>query len=121
MKGQVILKNISHLSLLQSALKILLAKNNLAIFAAKDKSEFMGYCIASANNGAGEIDSLYIKPKFRGSSLGVLLMETTMSWLSNHNCKQISVYVSEGNEDVITFYEKFGFEERFYVLQMNNS
>jgi hypothetical protein len=63
MKGQVILKNISHLSLLHSALKILLAKNNLAIFAAKDKSEFMGYCIASANNGAGEIDSLYIKTK----------------------------------------------------------
>ncbi len=101
--------------------KKLLATDKLVIFAAKENSELVGYCIASSNNGAGEIDSLYIKPQFRGSSLGLLLTESAMSWLSGLNCRQISVYVVEGNEGAIPFYEKFGFKKRFDVLQIKNS
>ncbi|WP_200284739.1 GNAT family N-acetyltransferase [Rhabdochromatium marinum] len=101
--------------------KKLLAMDNLAIFAVKENSELVGYCIASSNNGAGEIDSLYIKPQFRGASLGMLLTESAMAWLSGLNCSQISVYVAEGNEDAIPFYEKFDFKTRFHVLQIINS
>ena len=36
--------------------KKLLAMEKLTIFAAKEKSELVGYCIASSNNGFGEID-----------------------------------------------------------------
>lgn len=95
--------------------------DKLAIFTAKENSELVGYCIASSNNGDGEIDSLYIKPQFRGISLGMLLTESAMSWLTGLNCNQISVCVAEGNEEAIPFYEKFGFKKRFNVLQIKNS
>lgn len=98
----------------------LLEMDTLRIFAARDNSELVGYCIASSNNGAGEIDSLYIKPEFRGESVGLLLTKSAMSWLSGLDCNQISIYVAEGNEEAISFYEKFGFKKRFEVLQIKN-
>lgn len=101
--------------------KKLFAKDKLAIFAARENSELVGYCIASSNNGAGEIDSLYVKPQFRGASLGMFLTEFAMSWLSGIDCSQISVCVAEGNEGAFSFYEKFGFKKRFHVLQIKNS
>ncbi|MCP4552197.1 MAG: GNAT family N-acetyltransferase [Bacteroidetes bacterium] len=101
--------------------KKLLAQDKLTIFAAKENSELVGYCIASSSNGTGEIDSLYIRPQFQGASLGQLLTESAVSWLSGLNCGQINVYVAEGNEEAIPFYEKFGFKKRFNVLQIKNS
>ena len=101
--------------------KKLLAVDELVIFAARKNSELVGYCIASSNNGTGEIDSLYIKPQFRGASLGKLLTESAMLWLSGLNCSQISVSVVDGNEEAIPFYEKFGFKKRFDVLQIKKS
>lgn len=98
--------------------KKLLAMDKLAIFTARNNSEMAGYCIVSLNNGAGEIDSLYVKPEFQGASLGMLLTESAMSWLSALGCSQVSVYVADGNEDSIPFYEKFGFKKRFQVLQI---
>lgn len=101
--------------------KKLLAMDELVIFAARENSELVGYCIASSNNGTGEIDSLYIKPQFRGASLGRLLTESAMLWLSGLNCSQISVAVVDGNEEAIPFYEQFGFKKRFDVLQIKKS
>lgn len=101
--------------------KKLLEMDKLGIFAARENSELVGYCIASSNNGAGEIDSLYIKPQFRGESVGMLLTTSAMSWLSGIDCNQISIYVAEGNEEAIPFYEKFGFKKRFDVLQIKNA
>ncbi len=99
----------------------LVAMEKLAIFAAKINSELVGYCIASSNNGSGEIDSLYIKPDFRGEAIGRQLTEAAMSWLSDLDCDQISVAIAEGNQQAIPFYEKFGFKKRFDVLQIKNS
>lgn len=96
--------------------KKLLAVDELVIFAARKNSELVGYCIASFNNGAGEIDSLYVRPQSRGAALGMLLTESVMLWLSGLNCSQISVSVVDGNEEAIPFYEKFGFKKRFEVL-----
>ena len=93
----------------------------MAIFAAKENSELIGYCIASANNGVGEIDSLYNKATISMCMIGMLLSESAMSWLSGLNCSQINVYVAEGNEEIIPFYERFDFKERFHALQIKNS
>ena len=101
--------------------KSLLAKEALVIFAARVDSEFVGYCIASSDRVAGEIDSLYIKPQFQGASLGARLTEAAMSWLSERGCSQITVAVADGNEAAIPFYEKFGFRKRFHILQIKNS
>ena len=99
----------------------LLAMEHLAIFAAEDNAQWVGYCIASSSDGAGEIDSLYIKPQYQGAALGLLLTETAMSWLTALGCHQMSVAVAEGNEAAIPFYEKLGFKKRFEVLQIKKS
>ena len=101
--------------------KGLLAKENLAIFGAKDGENLVGYCIASCDKDSGEIESLFIKVDYQGASLGTRLMEAAMSWLSGFNCKNITVSVAEGNEDAIPFYERFGFKKRLHVLQLKKS
>lgn len=101
-------------------LKKLNAIDELVIFAAQIDSDLVGYCIASFSNDVGEIDSLYIKPKFQGALLGQKLTEAALSWLSRFDCSHINVAVAEGNEKAIPFYEKFGFKERFHILQIKN-
>lgn len=38
-------------------------------------------------------------------------------WLNKQNCREINVYVAEGNDLVLGFYEKYGFKKRSVVLQ----
>lgn len=83
---------------------------------ANDAHQLVAYCIASVLDGAGEIDSLYVSPVYRGADLGVTLIQSAMAWLSHFNCSEIRIGVAQGNEQTITFYEKFGFKKRSYIL-----
>ena len=98
----------------------LLAREKLAVFAAKDEEALVGFCIASAEGRAGEIDSLYVKPRCHGQNLGSRLTECAMDWLHEQGCNEISVYVAEGNEAALPFYERFGFRKRYDVLQIKS-
>jgi len=89
----------------------------LAVFAAPQAGEYVGYCICSVNNLVGEIDSLFVKERSRSSGLGSALTRTALQWLNENNCEKINISVAEGNRQVLSFYEKFGFRHRFYVMQ----
>jgi ribosomal protein S18 acetylase RimI-like enzyme len=95
----------------------LLAKEDLFIQIARVDGKTIGYCMASCHKKSGEIDSIYIKPAFQGRHLGRELMSKAMQWLEQHCCESIIVSVAEGNEEVLDFYKRFGFAERFTVLQ----
>lgn len=101
--------------------KKLLENEVPATFAAKVNSDLVGYCIATCNYGVGEIESLYINPKFQGASFGLQLAEAALYWLGARGCNRINVSVSVGNEEAIPFYEKLGFKKRFHILKINNS
>jgi len=77
----------------------------------------VGYSIASVVDGTGEIDSIYVKPDFRGRHVGKTLMETSLGWIRENDVTAISISVSVGNEDVFGFYAGFGFQPRLTVLQ----
>ena len=97
----------------------LFAKKNVAIFAAQINSdEPVGYCMATENEGVGEIDSIFVKDEFRGNGFGKKLTQKAITWLDRFHCHEINVRVAEGNESVLLFYEQFGFKERFRVLQI---
>jgi ribosomal protein S18 acetylase RimI-like enzyme len=96
----------------------LLKKEHLAIFAAQTNSDLVGYCIASVNSDFGEIDSIFVKKEYRGKNIGYELTQKALSWLNEFECDAINVSVAEGNESALPFYEKFGFRERFRVLQI---
>lgn len=95
----------------------LLNKEYLSVFIASDSGGYIGYCIATADKNKGEIDSIYIKPDYRGQNIGSKLLERALKWLDKLTIKEIDIYVAEGNEQVFNFYERFGFKHRSTVLQ----
>ena len=54
----------------EKRIESLLEKDSSVIFAASNDEDLIGYCIASINNEKGEIDSLYVKPSYRGKNQG---------------------------------------------------
>jgi diamine N-acetyltransferase len=95
----------------------LIDKEHLSLFVAFDRTISIGYCIATADKERGEIDSIYIKNGYRGQKVGYKLMFKALEWLNKLNLNEIDIFVAEGNEQVFGFYEKFGFKNRFTVLQ----
>ncbi len=59
----------------------------------------------------GCLNNLYVLPTYRGRHIASDLCDRAMRWLRNvPGIKYIYVYISNGNNSVIDFYEKFGFE-----------
>ncbi|MBN2656866.1 MAG: GNAT family N-acetyltransferase [Spirochaetales bacterium] len=79
--------------------------------------EAMGYCISTARGNIGEIDSIYLDEKARGSGLGSLLVENAMLWMRGRKCSRFRVSVADGHESVLEFYGKLGFLPRLSVLE----
>ncbi len=98
------------------------SKTKVKIITARDNNKAIGYIIASINKGIGEVESLFIDDGYRGKSVGDFMMKEVLSWM-NVSCKEVKVSVAYGNQ-VITFYEKFGFYPRSIILktkEMNRS
>ncbi|MBN1798545.1 MAG: GNAT family N-acetyltransferase [Spirochaetales bacterium] len=97
----------------------LINKSKLLILVCKkkDNNEIVGYCISSINDSEGEVDSIFIKSSFRKNHLGSELMNKTMEWFDHENVGNIEILVAHGNEEVLPFYEKFGFFPRACKLK----
>jgi diamine N-acetyltransferase len=100
----------------QDRLTQLVCKENLSLFAVPDAGLLVGYCIVTADRNRGEIDSIYVKASHRGQRIGHELMMRALEWLRMHDCPETSIYVAEGNEQVLSFYEKYGFNKRYTVM-----
>ena len=78
----------------------------------------VGYCVSSiTKDSIGEIDSIYLHNDYRKQGVGEHLMNDALRFFDENNTKKEILSVSEGNEDVIQFYGKFGFQTRYYVLK----
>lgn len=97
----------------------LLDREHLSVFAAQADIEIVGYCLTTADDEYGELDSLYIQKAHRGNGLGKKLSLQALQWLHSLGCTDIRVAVAEGNEAAIPFYAKLGFQKRFTVLRLN--
>lgn len=87
------------------------------LIIAEDQGKDIAYCLSSITKDLiGEIDSLYIKPQYRGMHTGDYLIQDAFSFFDQHNTIQDIVMASEGNEAVLSYYEKQGFEMRYYTL-----
>ncbi len=103
----------------------LLRKDQLAVFVAGagevagegTSAKLLGFCVASVTMDVGEIDSLYTDPSVRNQQFGQRLMQQGLNWLDAQKVKHIRLMVAEGNEDVLGFYEKFGFRKRATQLE----
>ncbi len=91
----------------------------LDIYIAHDSElgRDIGYVVSSIEaDNTGEIDSIYIEDKYRGSGIGKVLMEHGLQWLRENNAVDIKIVVAHGNDSVLKFYQQFGFYPKSYVL-----
>ncbi len=100
----------------QDRIKQLVRKEELSLFAVSDAGPYVGYCIATVDRSRGEIDSIYVKASHRGQGIGHELMFRALEWLRAQACTEINIYVAEGNEQALSFYEKYGFRKRYTVM-----
>ena len=100
----------------QDRIKNLLRKEHLSLFVSADAGLYTGYCIVTADEKKGEIDSIYVKAEYRRKGIGHQLMTRAMERLRVHGCTEAVIYVAEGNEQVLGFYEKYGFGKRYTVV-----
>ena len=65
----------------------------------------------------GTFNNIYIKPEYHGLGLGYQLSNEVMAWMKSiDGVTGIYVYVSNGNEQVVDFYRRFGFQFSHNVL-----
>lgn len=85
-----------------------------------ENGNYVGYCLSSIEDELGEIESIYIDGNYRKSGLGGKLMESALKWFESNKISNIQINVVYANDDVLPFYERYGFHIGNYTLKKNN-
>lgn len=80
------------------------------VVSAHNSQGFIGYCISSMiAQETGEIESLFVKEKYRKKGVGTRLVKRALEWFDAENVKVRSINVLCENAPVFGFYARFGF------------
>jgi len=83
-----------------------------------DKGKLIGYCVSTVNaNKQGEIESICVESSYRRSGIAGNLMRNALQWMDDMSVENKVLVVAAGNEEVFTFYERYGFYPRSIVLE----
>jgi diamine N-acetyltransferase len=88
----------------------------LRVSLCRDGADPVGFCVGSIADGAGEIESLYVLPEYRGSGIGEALARDVVEWCESNGAAAMQVRVAAGNEAAHGFYRRLGFAPRFALL-----
>lgn len=94
-----------------------LDEDSMKITVARDDDRLIGYCISTAVNGKGEVESIHVDENARGGGVGRQLVESHLGWMKDKGCTVIGVTVSQENEPTIGFYRKLGFYPNTMYMQ----
>jgi len=97
--------------------KIQSGQLRIDLIQTEDSNEFIGYCVTICNQTYGEIESIFVDDTYRKMGIGHCLMSRALVWLDQHSVKTKRISVAVGNEQVLQFYEKFGFLPRAIILE----
>jgi len=84
-----------------------------------DNGNYVGYCLSSMKNNFGEIESIFVEDEYRMLRLGDKLMKNALNWFELNKITNISISVVYANDDVLPFYERYGFHVGNYILKRN--
>ena len=90
-------------------------KYRIELLNDRDTSNIVGFCIAYSTKICGKIEVLFVDEKYRRNGLGAKLMGSAMEWFGENHINEIELTVVYGNE-VVSFYEKFGFYLRSSIM-----
>lgn len=82
------------------------------VVSADKPDEILGVCSFGpdrTDDSVGEVYALYVSPTMIGSGLGRFLMQDAVARLAEAGFGRVNLWVLEGNERAISFYEKAGF------------
>jgi len=76
--------------------------------------EAVGFCISSVAPGFngeqfGEIDTIFVEEDYRKTGIGDNLMKHALEWMESLSAKRKRIIVAVGNENVLSFYRRYGF------------
>lgn len=87
----------------------------------RDTEETIGYCISSISDKKnGEVDSIYIEEEYRSIGIGAHLIKRALNWMDEKGVKSKKIVVAVGNEELLSFYQKFDFLPRHIVLEQKD-
>lgn len=92
-------------------------KQLLNILINTETNEDIGYCLSTIEDGAGEIESIFIKPEYRRQHLGERLMNSALAWFDLNSVRNITIGVVYGNDEALPFYRHCGFDVSVYLLR----
>ncbi len=101
----------------------LMAKSSggkLRLELAEDISQekYIGYCISSiSSQGQGEIDSIFVEEDYRSLGIGHELVKRALHWMESECVEDLKIVVAVGNEELLPFYQSFGFYPRHMILE----
>jgi len=84
-----------------------------------DNGNYVAYCLSSIENNLGEIESIFVEDEYRMLRLGDKLMKNVLNWFESNKTTNISINVVYANDDVLPFYERYGFHVGNYILKRN--
>ncbi|MEM9776684.1 MAG: GNAT family N-acetyltransferase [Chloroflexota bacterium] len=86
-----------------------------ALLVAGSDDEINGFIAAGPARGLdsalnwGEVSAIYVDPSAWRTPVGYTLMESACAFLWEQNHQQIMLWVLDGNDRAIRFYERYGF------------
>lgn len=104
----------------QARRKELLEAGGLHVNLARntDSGQIVGYCVSAVfPNGKGCLESIFVESDYRGNDIGDTLMAKAIEWMNSKKVQTITLDVGVGNEEVLSFYGRYGFYPRTIVLQ----
>lgn len=88
--------------------------NNLALFMAEVGDGIVGIIGGYRPSGQAEtvreVVSMWVDPSVRGSGVSAELVQAIKDWSIQEGAEQLSLWVAEGNDRALAFYERMGFE-----------
>lgn len=101
-----------------------LEDDGVATFVAEGDYRLVGYVVIGykdsppvfARGPAGHVEELYVRPGFRGRSVGRDLLDRAEAWARERGCERVSLGVHTSNEDAREFYESCGYDIRRHYM-----
>lgn len=89
------------------------------LFVAKESMKMIGFLQAGIahNRNYAFISDFHVHEQYRGKNIGETLINNCLRWFSDYNIKECDVEVAGGNERVLEFYKRYGFDVSTYTLK----
>ncbi|NLF87976.1 GNAT family N-acetyltransferase [Candidatus Bathyarchaeota archaeon] len=78
----------------------------------------VGYIVSSLSDAKlGTVESIFVSEAYRGLGIGESLMTRALTWMDEKGAAEKVLEVTVGNEQVYSFYGRFGFMPRQTLLK----